>query len=80
MQEAIGTDPQLASPTPRLSACCLAEVRVWCHHREERAGETTSLRAICVCSQCKGPADGSRPEEWSAFPWHLIRRREGEGA
>ena len=74
-EEQVTTDPQLASPVPNISRCCLSPTRVWVHHREEKAGVNTSMRAIVVCARCKGPADGSRPEAW-AFPWHLLRREE----
>lgn len=77
MQEQVTTDPQLASPPSNVSRCCLAPVKVWCHHREEKAGVNTSFKAIVVCARCKGPADGSRPEEWN-FPWRLIRGESHE--
>lgn len=74
-QSNIATNGDQSRP---LSACCMAPVKVWVHHREEKAGCNTSARAIVVCAKCKGPADGSRPEEWS-FPWRLIRPESDEG-
>lgn len=64
-----------AQSRPAISRCCHHPVMLWTHHVETRAGETTRHVSTVICSACRMPADGSRPEEVAAdMPWHLIAR------
>lgn len=74
MLEKVIPDSQLATPPVALSACCMAPRMIWRHWREMKAGEDACKTTVVICGSCKGPFDGSRPEEYDAdLPWHLVR-------